>query len=110
MFPQSQASAPLPESPNPNISNKLVEENNRLREEFDTFKKDLDAQHKVELACQKKNLERQYKQETQNIVAKLRQDLDRTKRLVDNRLAETEKLQHQTKTLEEQIKVFEGGK
>ena len=82
------------------MNNKLVEENNRLREEFDRFKKDLDAQHKVELDCQKKNLERQYEQETQNTVAKLRQNLDNTQRLVDNRLAE-ETLQYQTKTLEE---------
>ena len=67
------------------MTNKLlVEEYNRLREEFDRFKKDLDAQHKVELACQeKKNLERQYEQETQNTAAKLRQDLDNTQRLVD---------------------------
>ena len=57
---QSQASAPPPESPTPNMSHKLVEENNRLREEFDRFKRDLDPQHKIELACQKKNLERQY--------------------------------------------------
>ena len=72
MLPQSQASAPLPESPTPNMTHKLVEENNRLGEEFDRFKKDLDAQHKVELASQKKNLQRQYEQETQNTVAKLR--------------------------------------
>ena len=44
VLPQSQASAPPPESPTPNMTNKLVEENNRLREEFDRFKKDLDAQ------------------------------------------------------------------
>ena len=106
MLPQSQASAPLPESTTPNMTDKLVEENNRLREEFDRFKKDLDAQHKVELACQKKNLERKYEQETQNTVAKLRQDLDNTQRLVDNRLAEKETLQYQTKTLEEQIKAL----
>ena len=60
----------------------------------------------VELACQKKNLERQYEQETQNTVAKLRQDLDNTQRLVDNRLAETETLQYQTKTLDEQMKAL----
>ena len=106
VLPQSQASAPPPESPTPNMSHKLVEENNRLREEFDRFKRDLDAQHKIELACQKKNLERQYEQETQNTVAKLRQDLDNTQRLVDNRLVETETLQHQTKTLEEQVKAL----
>ena len=106
MLPQSQASAPPPESPTPNMSHKLVEENNRLREEFDRFKRDLDAQYKIELACQKKNLERQYEQETQNTVAKLRQDLDNTQRLVDNRLVETETLQHQTKTLEEQVKAL----
>ena len=47
------------------MTHKPVEENNRLREEFDRFKKDLDAQHKVGLACQKKHLERQYEQETQ---------------------------------------------
>ena len=64
------------------MTNKLVEENNRLREEFDRFKIDLDAQHKVELACQKKNKERQYEQETQNTVAKLRQDLNNTQRFV----------------------------
>ena len=106
VLPQSQASAPLSESPTPNMSHKLVEENNRLREEFDRFKRDLEAQHKIELACQKKNLERQYEQETQNTVAKLRKDLDNTKRLVDNRLVETETLQHQTKTLEEQVKAL----
>ena len=106
VLPQSQASAPPPESPTPNMSHKLVEENNRLREEFDRFKRDLDAQHNIELACQKKNLERQYEQETQNTVAKLRQDLDNTQRLVDNRLVETETLQHQTKTLEEQVKAL----
>ena len=59
VLPQSQASAPPPESPTPNMSHKLVEENNKLREEFDRFKKDLDAQHNVELVCQKKTLERQ---------------------------------------------------
>ena len=106
VLPQSQASAPPSESPTPNMSHKLVEENNRLREEFDRFKRDLDAQHKIELASQKKNLERQYEQETQNTVAKLRQDLDNTQRLVDNRLVETETLQHQTKTLEEQVKAL----
>ena len=106
VFPQSQASAPPPKSPTHNMSHKLVEENNRLREEFDRFKRDLDAQHKIELACQKKNSERQYEQETQNTVAKLRQDLDNTQRLVDNRLVETETLQHQTKTLEEQVKAL----
>ena len=53
VLPQSQASAPPSESPSPNMSHKLVEENNRLREEFDRFKRDLDAQHKIELACQK---------------------------------------------------------
>ena len=106
VLPQSQASAPPSESPSPNINHKLVEENNRLREEFDRFKRDLDAQHKIELACQKKKLDRQYEQETQNTVAKLRQDLDNTQRLVDNRLVETETLQHQTKTLEEQVKAL----
>ena len=39
-------------------------------------------------------------------IAKLRQDLDNTQRLVDNRLAETETLQYQTKTSEEQIKAL----
>ena len=106
VLPQSQASAPPPELPTPNMSHKLVEENTRLREEFDRFKRDLDAQHKIELACQKKNLERQYEQETQNTVAKLRQDLDNTQRLVGNRLVETETLQHHTKTLEEQVKAL----
>ena len=106
VLPQSQASAPPPESPTPNMTDKLVQENNRLREELDRSKKDLDAQHKVELACKRKNLERQYEQETQNTVAKLRQHLDNTQSLVDNRLAETETLQHQTKTLEEQIKAL----
>ena len=62
--------------------------------------------HKVELGCWKENLERQYEQETQNTIAKLRQDLANTERLVDNRLAETETLQYQTKTLEEQIKAL----
>ena len=104
--PQSQASAPPSESPTPDMTHKLVGENNRLREEFDRFKKDLDAQHKVELTCQKKNLERQYEKETQNTVAKLRQKLDNTQRLVDNRLAETETLQYQPKTLEKQIKAL----
>ena len=60
VLPQSQASATPPESSTPNMSHKLIEENNRLKEEFDRFKKDVDAQHKLELACQKKNLERQY--------------------------------------------------
>ena len=106
VLPQSQASVLLPESLIPNMTNKLVEESNRLREEFHRFQKDLDAQHKVELPCQKKNLERQYEQETQNTVAKLRQDLDITQRLVANRLAETETLQCQTKTLAEQIKAL----
>ena len=101
VLPQSQASAPPPESPNPN---KLVQENNRLREEFDRFKRDLAAQHKIELACLKKNSERQYHQETQNTVAKLRLDPYNTQRLVDNRLVETETLQHQTMTSEEQVK------
>ena len=68
------------------MTHKLSEENNRLKEEFDRFKKDLDAQDKAEVACQKKNSEREYEQETQNTVAKLRQDLDNTKRLVENRL------------------------
>ena len=54
VLPQSQASASPPEAPTPNMTNKLIKENNRLREEFGRFKKDLDAQHKVELACQKK--------------------------------------------------------
>ena len=92
------------------MTHKLVEENNRLREEFHRFKKDLDAQHKVELACQKKNLERQYEQETKNTVAKLRQDLGNTQGLVDNRLAETETLQYQTKTLEGANQSLQGGK
>ena len=103
MLSQSQASAPLLEPPTPNMTHTLVEENNRLREEFNRFKKDLDAQHKVELVCQKKNLERQYEQETQNTVTKLRQALDKTQTLVDNKLAETETLQYQIKTLEKQI-------
>ena len=80
VLPQSQAPAPPPESPTHHMTNKLVEESNRLREEFDRFKKDLDVYHKVDLACQKKNLERQYEQETQNTVAKLRQDLDNTEK------------------------------
>ena len=46
VLPQSQASALLPESPTPKMTNKLVEENNILREEFDRFKKDLNVQHK----------------------------------------------------------------
>ena len=78
---------------------KLIEENNRLREEYDRFKKGIDAQHKVELACQKKNLERQYEQETHNTVAKLKQDLHNAQRLVDNRLAEIETLEEQIKAL-----------
>ena len=106
MLPQSQASAPPPESPTPKMTHKLVEENNRQREEFDRFKKDLDAQHKEELACHKKNLDTQYEQETQNTVVKLRQDLNNTQGLVDNRLAQIETLQYQTKTLEEQLKVL----
>ena len=55
---------------------------------------------------------RQCEQETQNIVGKLRQDLHMTQRLVDNRLAEEETLQYETKTLEEQIKALrvENGK
>ena len=60
------------------MTHKPIEENNGLREEVDRFKKDLDAHHKIELACQKKNLERQYEQETQNAVAKLRQDMNNT--------------------------------
>ena len=88
MSPQTLVSASPSESPTPDITHKLIEENNRLREEFDRFKKDLGAQCKVELACQKKNLERQYEQETKKTVAKPRQDLDNTQRLVDNRLAE----------------------
>ena len=48
VLPQSQASAAPPESPTPNMSHEIVEDNNRLREEYDSFKKDLDAQHKVE--------------------------------------------------------------
>ena len=40
------------------------------------------------------------------MVAKLRQDLENTQRLVDNRLSETETLQYQTRTLEEQVKAL----
>ena len=106
MSPQSQASAAPSESPTPDMTHKLIEENNGLKVEFYIFKKDLDAQHKVELACQEKNLERQNEQDTKNTVAKLRQDLDNTQRLMDKRLTETETSQYQTKTLEEQIKAL----
>ena len=92
------------------MTNKLIEENNRLREEFDRFQKDLDAQHKVELACQKKNLERQYEQETQNKVTNLRQDLDNNQKLVDNRLAETETLQHPDQDIRRANQSLDGGK
>ena len=51
-----KASAPPSESLTPDMTHKLIQENNRLREEFDRLKKDLDAQHKEELACQKNNL------------------------------------------------------
>ena len=37
--PQSQSSAPPSESPTPDMTHKLIGENNRLREEFDRFKK-----------------------------------------------------------------------
>ena len=88
------------------MTHKLIEDNNKLQEEFDRFKKVLDARHKVELGCQKKNLEKQYEQETQYTAAMLSQDLDNTQRLVDNRLAETGTLQHQTKISEGQIKAL----
>ena len=105
--PQSQASAPPSESPTPDMTHKIIEKNNKLRGKLYIFKKDLDALHKVELACQKKKkLERQYEQETQHTFAKFRQDLDNTQRVVDIMLAEAETLQHQTKTLEEQIKAL----
>ena len=59
------------------MTHKPIEENNRLREEFVRFNKDLDAQHKVELACQKKNLERQYEQETDRDITTPDQDIRR---------------------------------
>ena len=66
VLPQQQASAPPPESTTPNnMSHKLVEENIRLRKKCDRFKKDLDGQHKIDLACQKKlkrgNMSRKHK-------------------------------------------------